>query len=207
MVNVDTPLYYLSDSKNAMYSVQSALLQSEAENATMLTKGLAEIDATKLSGSQFEHTLIEEVGKYINATDNLVFQNEIYNTNMYMKESMQSQEDQIGELSEKARNHIMRLRQKYQLKMYDISYYKFITTLFLYSLFISALSALLLMFAYKFDPPMLSPVFAWVTVGITVVVFLIIVLLYVRNNSSRRKMDWTKYNFGSNGIPKQSCSA
>lgn len=209
MTNFDTPLYYISDTKSTTYAVQAAILKADQEDNMSSINSLVKIKENDVSGIApgFALSLQNEVGKYLENTKNLNFQNEIYNTNMYMNQSMTLQEEQISDMSEKARNHIMRLRQKYQLKMYDINYYKFITTLLLYAMFIVAMAGLLLGLAYKHNPPVLDPAIAWVIVGVVLVLYLIIVFIYVRNNANRRKTDWNKYHFGTYGKNTGTCNS
>ena len=201
MANFDTPLYYISDTNSTTFAVQSAIAKADQDENVSNIAGLGKIDSTIVSGltSGFETTLKTEVEKYLENTKSLNLQNEIYNTNMYMSQSMTMQEEQINDLSEKARNHIMRLRQKYQLKLYDINYYKFITTVLLFAIFIVAMSGMLLGFAHKHDPPALDPTISWIIVGVVITLYLVVVFIYLQNNSNRRKTDWNKYNFGTYG--------
>jgi len=201
MANFDTPLYYISDTNSTTFAVQSAIAKADQDENVSNIAGLGKIDSTIVSGltSGFETTLKTEVEKYLENTKSLNLQNEIYNTNMYMSQSMTMQEEQINDLSEKARNHIMRLRQKYQLKLYDINYYKFITTVLIFAIFIVAMSGMLLGFAHKHDPPALDPTISWIIVGVVITLYLVVVFIYLQNNSNRRKTDWNKYNFGTYG--------
>jgi len=200
MANFDTPLYYISDTNSTTFAVQSAIAKADQDENVSNIAGLGKIDnVSGLTSTGFETTLKTEVEKYLENTKSLNLQNEIYNTNMYMSQSMTMQEEQINDLSEKARNHIMRLRQKYQLKLYDINYYKFITTVLLFAIFIVAMSGMLLGFAHKHDPPALDPTISWIIVGVIITLYLVVVFIYLQNNSNRRKTDWNKYNFGTYG--------
>lgn len=203
---MDAPLYYTSDASSTTQAVQNALMQREAAVSSMTTDNLISVMSIANELSTLQVELADKIGDYIGNIESMRIENDVYNTNMFMNQSMTMQEEQINELSEKARNHIMRLRQKYQLKLYDISYYGFVTTVLLYAIFILSLSGGLLGAVYKVDPPMMSPSIAWTIIGVIVTLYLIIVLIYVRNNSNRRKTDWDKYNFGSYGRPQQSCS-
>lgn len=209
MVSFDTPSYYISDANSTSNSVQHAIMQSEQLEATASIRGLDKLNNNigNIEGG-FQTSLQSEVENYLDNTKNLGFQNEIYNTNMYMNQSMTMQEEQISDMSEKARNHIMRMRQKYQLKMYDISYYGFITAILMFAIFVVAMCGVLLGLAYKHYPSILDSSIAWIIVGVVITAYILIVFIYVQNASSRRKTDWSKYNFGSSGVQKYAtCNA
>ena len=205
MASFDTPLYHISDTNQTAFDVHSVIMRAEQEENRRNILDLNKI-VNYTGSSQFESTLKSEVTAYLTNTTNLNLQNEIYNTNMYMNQSMTLQEEQINDLSEKARNHIMRLRQKYQLKMYDINYYKFVTAILLFAIFIIAFSGMLLGFSFKHDPPVVNSTISWIIIGVTVLLFLVIVFIYMQNNNNRRKTDWNKYNFGTYG-KKESCNS
>lgn len=209
METIDTPVYSIIDTNASLSAVQNAIMQAEQSRGSFVSENIANImentsSPTFMTG--FETEMDRYVSQYMNNTNSLNFQNEIYNTNMFMSQSMTLQEEQINHLSEKARNHIMRSRQKYQLKLYDIAYYNFVTNVLMYAIMIVAISGIMLSMTYKNDPPILSPTLTWSVIGVIVVVYLLIVLIYVRNNSNRRKTDWNKYNFGTYGAPGQSAS-
>ncbi len=205
MANIETPTYYISDTQRTTNDIRKAIAESDMNNANFLTSSMDKIDQTKLSNitNSFETALNTEIGAYLTNTESMAFQNELYNTNMYINHVMTMQEEQINELSETARNRIMKYRQKYQLKLYDIHYYKFVRTVLLFAIFIISVFGILLVFTYKYDPPLLSPTITWIIIGIVITIYILLLFLYVRNNSSRRKTDWNKFYFGDNGIPKK----
>lgn len=213
MANFETPSYYITDNQSASNSVIAALMKADENENLKLSTSMNQIDVNNTAfldatGDRFQDALNQEIRSYIDNTISLSFQNELYNTNMYMNTSMTSQEEQIGEMSQKARNHIMKYRQKFQLKLYDIKYYIFIRIVLTYGIFVVGISGILLAFAYKQEPAMLKSNIAWITIGVLTLVYLIMVFFYIRNNSSRKKTDWDKYYFSGTGVEKKNnCSA
>lgn len=209
MANFETPLYYVNDNENVTNNIRSAIMTNEQNAQIRNAENISKLENATLDdiANQYQTNLSSELGVYLENSDMMAFQNEIYNTNMYMHESMNLQSEHISELSDKARNHILKFRQKYQLKLYDVSYYNFIKNLITFAIFVVALSMLLLGMTYKQEPPMLKPTITWIIIGVMVVLYLIITFLYIRSNTIRKKTDWTKYYFATYGVDsKTSCA-
>lgn len=206
MTNIETPSYYINDNQNVTNSIRQAIYDKEQNNAMQISNSISNIKEN-IDESNFQTSLNGEVGKYLTNTTNISMQNELYNTNMYMKNSMSMQEEEISNLSERARNHIMKYREKYKLKLYDIYYQKFQTTIIIYGMFFLGIFGVLLALSYKQDPPVIKSTVSWsIILGISILYVLIIYLFY-KNNQSRRQTDWTKFYFGDYGVRKDNnCS-
>jgi hypothetical protein len=212
MANFETPSYYINDNQIASNTVRAAILRADQQEALLLSNEINQIDSTsttflEATGDRFQEALNTEIGSYLNNTLSLSLQNELFNSNMYMNTSMTSQEEQIGEMSEKARNHIMKYRQKYLLKLYDIKYYVFVRVVLTYGIFFIGMFGILLAFSLKQDPPMLSLKITFIIIGVMTIIYLLVVFLYIRNNASRKKTDWDKFYFASYGVDKKTSCA
>jgi hypothetical protein len=212
MATFETPSYYISDNQVASNSVRAAIMKANVDETMDYAKGIEQIDVTSVAfgqatGDHFQEALSTEIQTYLRNTIALSVGNELYTSYMYMNTNMTSQEEQIGEMSDKARNHIMKYRQKYLLKLYDIKYYVFVRVILTYAIFFIGLFGILLAFSFKQEPPLLQSNITFIIIGVLTILYLIAVFLYIRNNSSRKKTDWDKYYFSSYGVNKNtSCN-
>lgn len=205
MTNIETPSYYINDNENVTNSIRKVIYDKEQNDAMNISQSISNLQ--NFTESSFQTSLNDEVGKYLTNSVNISMQNELYNTNMYMRKTMAMQEEEIANLSEKARNHIMKYREKYKLKLYDINYQKFLTIIIIYGMFFIGVFGILLAFSYKQVPPILKPTVTWSIILGTSILYILIIYLFYKNNSSRRKTDWTKFYFGDFGVRKDSnCS-
>jgi hypothetical protein len=212
MATFETPSYFISDNQVASNSVRAAILKANEDETMKYMNDVDQIDSTstaflEATGDRFQEALNTEVKAYTRNTIRLTATNEVYNSYLYMNKNMSSQGEQIGEMSEKARNHIMKYRQKYLLKLYDIKYYLFVKIVITFAIFFIGLFGILLAFSFKQDPPLLKSNITFIIIGVTAIIYLLAVFLYIRNNSSRKKTDWDKYYFASYGANKNtSCN-
>lgn len=210
MATFETPSYFISDNQVASNSVRAAIMKANEDETMKYMNDVDQIDSTstaflEATGDRFQEALNTEVIAYIRNTISLSATNEVYNSYLYMNKNMSSQGEQIGEMSEKARNHIMKYRQKYLLKLYDIRYYAFVRVVITFAIFFVGFFGILLALSFKQNPPLLKSNITFIIIGVATIMYLLAVFLYIRNNSSRKKTDWDKYYFASYG-EKKSCN-
>ena len=187
-------------SQNSMYNLVSNSMSSTSRVAPSWNV------TSQSTLTSFTEALKNAIQTYMTNVEKSGYQSEIYNTNLYMQQSMSAQQEQILDQSNQARNNIMKLRQVYQLKMYDINDYNYLTSSTHFSLFIFSFCVLLISLSYKTVPAKLSPMITWSIIAFVIVLYVMVKLTYMTNNMYRKKTDWTKYYFNSSSLNKNSCS-
>jgi lipopolysaccharide export LptBFGC system permease protein LptF len=160
------------------------------------------------SGTPVESTALiqdiffDNVRMYLLDTNQNLMLNDVYNTNMFLKESMSKEMERTSSLRNKTFNDIHKTRERYMRSQYDIQYYNFIAAVMQGTMFIILCIALLLAF-YK--QKKISIKIGSIIVGILVLIYVIIVLMYIKQNQSRRKDDWNKFYFTTKETMISSC--
>lgn len=153
--------------------------------------------AGSIRGAGFTERLQQSVVAYNEATRSLSAINEMYNSNMYINESLSSQQRQLRELQDKARNHVMRARQRQMLAQYDVQRTRFRNRVILGAIVVTCVCTIIIMLASKHQPPVIPPWLAGSSVALIIVTYVLVVFLYMSQNALRRRTDWNKFYFGS----------
>lgn len=143
-----------------------------------------------------ENKFLENAAKYVDTTKELVVLNDLVNVNRYMNTSMQDEVKRTKNLRDQTFNNVYRTKQSYLMKRYDIAYNSFVTHVIQFTLFVFILCGSL--YATTLDPRFLfnKVVVSWI-IGITVILYLAIILLLFRSVTQRRRDDFSKFYFGS----------
>jgi nitrogen fixation/metabolism regulation signal transduction histidine kinase len=154
--------------------------------------------------AQIQNSIVEDVQAYLIETSQAVILNDIYNTNDYVTETIYNEKKRTGGIKDKTASLINKTRQSYLQKKYSIEYNNFVSMCLQFTTFIVLIVAIMFTLL-KQDK--INNMVAYLISAIAILIFLIGVVLYVKNNQVRRKDDWNKYYFPSmNGSTSGSCA-
>lgn len=188
----------LSDIQDMIPTGKSSNEQQQAALAQISNASVAENQAFK---DQLTGSLKSQVDQYVDVSYRLNDYNEIFNTNQYLEKELRSSERKLENLSSKLKNKIFISKQKSQAYEYKRNKIEFYKSLFLLSCFVIVF--LITCAGYHLTGGMTPKAF-YITTGITIFIYLIIVYLMVYRNSYRSHTDWHKYVWESASQEKNS---
>jgi len=131
---------------------------------------------------------------YKDQTNQMAIVNDLANTSSYVTSTVDKEYDRLSSLKEKTYSSVHKMRQSYMLKKYDIAYNQFVSGIVQFTLFTTVVCTLI--YTYKLTGG-ISDMVAYGVIGLIAVLYLIIVLVFVKQSLIRRKDDWNKFYFGS----------
>lgn len=199
-ISTPTSSQLLNAPSSAANFTDNATINNLTNQVFFITGNVETINPDHLPSQlqNLQTNMTDQISDYLLNTQSLNFQNAIYNTNTYVNQSLKMQGEQIFNLSDKARNNILRLRQKHQIKLYDINFYGFVLNVIIAGIFIVGFLGMLLGMTFK-QPYLIQSFLALIVTGVVLVTYVLVVsVLWVRN-ANRLKTDWNKYDFGRYG--------
>lgn len=147
--------------------------------------------------------LENRVDKYVELSHRLNDYNEIYNTNAYIYNELDRSEQNLDKTTQKLKNTIYISKQKTQMYEYEKNKINFYRSLFLISCF---LVIDLISLTGLHMQGGLSAYFLYIWMGISVLVYLIVMFVLIYSYSYRSRTDWDKYMWDSMSKDKNSKS-
>jgi lipopolysaccharide export LptBFGC system permease protein LptF len=183
------------------------MLSSGAYSASPSTFSSAVTDNMFGANNQNQQNIVNavmlDIEKYLVGTNQAIVLNDITNTNDYVYDTVNNEKTRTDTLKKKTGSMINRTRQSFLQKRYRIEYNRFVTSMLMF------MTLTVLVVACMFGLMKQDHVNLLVAAGVSsiaVFFFLIAVLVYIKNNQTRRKDDWSKYYFPSMGGSKNSGS-
>jgi hypothetical protein len=152
---------------------------------------------------EMKQKLENRVGKYVELSHRLNDYNEIYNTNAYIYNELDKSEQKLSKTTQKLKNTIYISKQKTQMYEYEKNKINFYRTLFLISCF---LVIDLISLTGLHMQGGISAYFLYIWMGISVIIYLIVMFVLIYSYSYRSRTDWDKYMWDSMSKDKNSKS-
>jgi len=152
--------------------------------------------------AMIQDIFFDNVRMYLIDTNHNLMLNDVTNTNMFLRDSMTKEMERTSSLRDKTFNDIHKTRERYMGKKYAINYYNFVGTIMQATMLVILISAVAFSL-YKENS--ISINVAMIITGVVVIIYLIIVLLFIKQNQLRRKDDWNKFYFSMKKTDAKSC--
>lgn len=146
-----------------------------------------------ISPDGIKDKMTENVNTYMMNTHYLNDYNEIYNVNNYLDERTQLEKDRLQAMYERLNSNTLRIKQEYLLKRFDVQNYKYKINMISYAII---LVCVLLILAVMYTDGKVSKNVLFGVVGVSTVLFTLIVFLISKSNSYREKTNWDMYYWG-----------
>lgn len=144
------------------------------------------------TAAAIQDIFFDNVRMYLVDTNQNMLLNDVTNTNMYLRESMTKELERSASLRDKTFNDIHKTRERYMGKKYAINHYNFVGTTLQFTMFVILIVALC--FTLAKEDKITKTVATYVSMFI-IVIYLIILLMFIKQNQLRRKDDWNKFYF------------
>lgn len=156
------------------------------------TSSLININGT---GTDYSYDSIFEPTsqKYFDNTSTLFMLNDYGNANEYLNSLLNNEVGRMTSLQQKTFNQVQKTRVSYLMKKYRIAYDYFVGNIFQFSSIIVIILAILFGFVKEGK---LSLMTAGIIAISIILIYLVILLIIIKNYQSRRKDDWSKFHFG-----------
>ena len=145
------------------------------------------------TSAKIQDVFFDNVRMYLVDTNQAMLLNDVTNTNMFLRESMTKELEKTTTLRDKTFNHIHKARQRYLNKKYAIKENQFITTLLQFTVFTILVIALI--FGGSIQEAYYSLKTAAIISSIVALFYLVVVIMFLKQNQLRRKDDWDKFYF------------
>lgn len=119
--------------------------------------------------------------------------NEIFNLNIYLKNTGFEERERLTKTNETLKSRIMKFKQEFVLSDRMKAYMTLKNNLMYYSIIVVSL---LLVIVGAFLKDMISVSMLGTITGVVSVVFILSVILIVLNNADRKNMSWDQYYWG-----------
>jgi hypothetical protein len=143
---------------------------------------------------QLSSSLNDQVDEYIKVSNTLNDYNEIHNTNTYIEKELTQAEREMKRRMDRLKSQIYISKEKTQLYEYDRNRLKFYKALFLVTVFV--VIDLLTVTAVHLNGQMSSKTL-YTLMGVTMGLYLLVVILVLYANAARTNRDWKKFNWGT----------
>jgi|688.fasta_scaffold189671_3 hypothetical protein len=138
---------------------------------------------------------LKNVSLYVMDTNQSLLYNDVTNANEFLRDTMTKEIDKYATMRDRTFNTIHKTRHSYMAKKYAMNYNRFLTVLIQFTIFITVLVALVFGLHKMYDYYSLNT--AIYIAAPIVLVYLLIVLLFYKQNQVRRRDDWNKFYFTS----------
>lgn len=149
---------------------------------------------------------LENVRAYLFNTNQSILFNDVTNANEYLRDTLSKEIDRYATVRDRTFNSIHKTRHSYMSKKYATHYYQFMSVLAQFTIFTILLIGLAF-YAYKHEGlewlSLQGAIYA--SLGIAAV-YLIVVVMFYKQNQLRRRDDWNKFYFPTKESSTKSCS-
>lgn len=144
--------------------------------------------------AQLEGMFMNTIVSYQNDTGIMQSVNNLANSQSFVGHTMQNEKQRMILLRDSTYNNVYKSQQMYMMKKYDIQYNLFVSRLIQFTIFIIAIIALIC--AMCMDETILLP---WIVgsgiIAVLAILYMITLLIMIRDMLNRRKDDWNKFYF------------
>ena len=141
---------------------------------------------------------------YFEQTKDIMMLNDFRNSTTYLTDVMGSETQRITRLKAKTIDQVHKIRQSYLMKKYRIAYNIFVANIIQFTLFVVIVFAV--MFTMRVTYPSLVGTTLALSVSLTVLaIYLLILMVVIKNHQTRRKDDWNKFYYPSMASEKTTC--
>lgn len=145
---------------------------------------------TVYDNTKFIKDFGDELVTYKNLTHQFNNYNEIFNMNVYMKNSSVQERARLERTNELMKGRVIKLKQEFVLQDRTVNFLALRNSLMYYTLFIICLMLLLVGFFLK---KTISMTVLGVVTGVIVTIFILSVVMVAKNHSNRRNIIWDQY--------------
>jgi hypothetical protein len=145
--------------------------------------------------ARIEGHFMQNVTDYIKQSQMLTSMNDLVNINSFVQDNMDKEYLRSNQLRNNTFNNVHKTRQYYMLRKYDIEYNKFLTKIIMFSFFVAIVCALIWCTTLDADIK-LNAKLAIAVISLVLAVYLLILVLLIKDMMLRRKDDWNKYYYG-----------
>lgn len=156
------------------------------------------INGNPQDGDAILEVFHSNVHTYLMDTKQATMLNDVANTNQFLGENMSSELTRTMGLRDKTFNHIHKTRQRYFGKKYAINANRFWARVLQITIFVVLLIAVTFALAKvvkKDVSAFISMKTAYIIVGVIVSLYVLILVIFLKQNQIRRKDDWNKFYF------------
>lgn len=146
-----------------------------------------------ISPDGIKDKMTENVNTFMMNTHYLNDYNEIYNVNNYLDERTQLEKDRLQAMYERLNSNTLRIKQEYLLKRFDVQNYKYKISMISYAII---LVCVLLILTVMYTDGKVSKNILFGVVGVSTLLFALIVFLISKSNSYREKTNWDMFYWG-----------
>jgi hypothetical protein len=144
------------------------------------------------TSARMQEVFFDNVRMYLTDTNQAMLLNDVSNTNNFVKDAIGKELERTSMVRDKTFNHINKTRQRYMAKKYAIRANQFYSGVLQYTILVIIICAFV---AGQMKEENLSPLVAGIIAGSTVFIYLILLLVFIKQNQIRRKDDWDKFYF------------
>jgi hypothetical protein len=119
--------------------------------------------------------------------------NELYNTNVHLEQKADLENERLQNVYDRIRSTSLKMKQELLLKKYAVTDFS-VKSNILYTAIVLTSFMLIMMVSYSKDQ--VGKNFLSTIIGVTSVVFILIVFVIVKANSYRVETNWNKYYWG-----------
>ena len=152
--------------------------------------------------SRMQAIINDKFMQYQDGTLSMVMQNDMNNVNSYLSESVSNENARSQRLLESTNNALYKAKQAYMMKKYDIAYTQFVSGLLQFTLFTVIICSFILALIFS---NVFNDLWGYSIIIMIISLYLIILVLFIRQNMMRRKDDWNKFYY-TTGKNSKSCS-
>lgn len=152
---------------------------------------------TKDQMSMLEGKFSDLQKQYTDQTNDMRIVNDLVNVSGFMNSSMETEYNRISKLRDKTVSNVHKLRHHFMMLKYDTNYNIFVSGIVQYTLFVMVICGLLISLNLRPKGEKLGKTFTAWLIGIILFIYLVLVVIFIRQSFKRRKDDWNKYYFGS----------
>lgn len=146
------------------------------------------------TSARMQEVFFDNVRMYLTDTNQSMLLNDVSNTNNFVKDAIGKELERTSMVRDKTFNHINKTRQRYMAKKYAIRANRWYSGVLQFTILIVIIGAFV---AGLVKEEHLSPMVGGIIVGSVVFIYLIMLLIFIKQNQIRRKDDWDKFYFPS----------
>lgn len=143
--------------------------------------------------ANIENLFQQKVTNYLDDTGAMILMNDLANANKFAGLTVENEAKRLMRLKERSSSDLTKTRAQYLSKNYTIAYNKFLTSIvqLTFGLIIAIAISTYCLIPANFISIW---VYAWI-VTIIGVLYIIVIIIMIKNMQTRRKDDWDKYYF------------
>lgn len=143
--------------------------------------------------ANIESLFQQKVSNYLDDTGSMILMNDLANANKFAGLTVENETKRLMRLKERSASDLTKTRAQFLSKNYTISYNRYLTSIVQLSF---AMIIVVAISTYCLIPANIIGiwVYGWI-IGIIAVIYIIAIIIMIKNMQSRRKDDWDKYYF------------